>query len=770
VSLNGVKLAASLAGIDSPLNRVTVEMSAVDERPVSAPWTFENVPWLQGFGAWLAGGMRGGLDRLSVVDATNTNLVPPLVGLWQPDHPMDAPRLGGSMDAWQVGRSDSQTVTLLSPEIFTNRYRIVASATRPSGLVKVSLGGDGGTTNLDVISAPDRRLIEVDVRPNDGRAEPLVGGPFVYRRSAIGWTQAILREGGRVWLVALALVGLARLLALPFGLALPPVPGLVGWLLVGLTGLVLGLATLTLTVLIAEHILDAMPHTVESISYLFQANVLMEGGRWAAAPFAPDFFEQAYVAATPDGRWFGVLPPGQSILLAAGLWAGAPWLVSPIASSLAVGLTVVLGRATHGALVGVLAGLLMLFSPFVLMLSGDMLAHPAGLALTVMMMLGVVVALRKPATLGWLLAGLAMGGLVLTRPLAAVGIGVPLTLLMVLTTRAAPPRSMLTQALIFVVAAAPGVILAGWFNAGLTGSAFLPPLSLWSDLDRIGFGLTVGTRGGHDLSTALGNSWANTAVLLRHLFGWPSYLTLALACVPFVLGSNNRWDRMLLICAVGLGVAHWLYWSDGIIYGPRYAFEAVAALALLTARGATLLARADGSIPAEREAFKGVPLSEAGPNGPAAGEASRGLSGSGLPTSGQVGGSRPERQQEAGTDRGGLTSAPLVAGLVAALFAVNVVGYLPDLVLSYRDYNDVSPAARKVVQEAGLEKAVVFVKSDWPDWQSYGELFLENSPLLDGRVIYVRDLGDAENWRIMARYPDWRWWQLRDLQLTEIRR
>ena len=37
----------------------------------------------------------------------------------------------------------------------------------------------------------------------------------------------------------------------------------------------------------------------------------------------------------------------------------------------------VLGRATYGPLVGVVAGLLLLFSPFVLMLSGDMLAHPA---------------------------------------------------------------------------------------------------------------------------------------------------------------------------------------------------------------------------------------------------------------------------------------------------------------------------------------------------------------------------------------------------------
>jgi hypothetical protein len=49
-------------------------------------------------------------------------------------------------------------------------------------------------------------------------------------------------------------------------------------------------------------------------------------------------------------------------------------------------------------------------------------------------------------------------------------------------------------------------------------------------------------------------------------------------------------------------------------------------------------------------------------------------------------------------------------------------------------------------------------------------VFLANGPFLDRPVIYARDLGETENWRLMTRYSDWRWWLLRDLQLTEIRR
>ena len=163
--------------------------------------------------------------------------------------------------------------------------------------------------------------------------------------------------------------------------------------------MLLGLAALILTGLVSLFVLDAIPHTVESIAYLFQAEVLSRGGMWAPAPILPEFFHQAYIAATPDGRWFGVLPPGQSLLLAAGIAFGVPWLISPLATALAVGLTVVLGRLTYGTLAGVVAGLLLLFSPFVLMLSGDMLAHPAGLLLSVLMMLAIVAAIRGPATL-----------------------------------------------------------------------------------------------------------------------------------------------------------------------------------------------------------------------------------------------------------------------------------------------------------------------------------------------------------------------------------
>jgi hypothetical protein len=262
--------------------------------------------------------------------------------------------------------------------------------------------------------------------------------------------------------------------------------------------------------------------------------------------------------------------------------------------------------------------------------------------------------------------------------------------------------------------------------------------------------------------------------------------------VPFVLGSRNRWDRLLAVSVVGLLVAHWLYWSDGIIYGPRFTFEAVAALSLLTARGVVLLARADGIVPDEPEDEIVEPIEPVAtaptPTVVTVRHPAAPYAGAQVPVEEQT----PEPAEPLPV-RGGsdepltqpLSGVPLVFVLVVALFAINLVGYLPQLVPAYRDYNGIGPGGLKTVEAglaaadaaglaaadaAGLEPALVFVSSNWPDWQSYGQVFLANGPFLDGNVIYARDLGEAENWRLMNRYAEWRWWLLKDGVLSELRR
>jgi hypothetical protein len=808
VSLEGVELGASLApGSISrlPADQVAVGLSGVEARPNMASWVFDQMPALSGFGYWLAGGMRAGLDTIHLTDASGTDLVPALPPMLQPDEATGPPLSGTVPDGWGVDRATDGTVVLVSPPYAPDQYRVTIPLLRPSATVLVLLGKPIGGPAIDIVVAPDRRRFEIISREADGTSETLVGGPFTYRRSVFGWSQALVREVGRSWLVALALVAIARLVALSLRASTEPTESVLGELVPILAASVAGLATLALAALCAIFVLESMPHTLESVAYVFQAQIFSLGGLWAAAPPVPELFEEPYVLAQDD-RWYGVLAPGQSLLLALGMRTGAAWAITPLLAGLAVALTVPLGRATFGRTTGSLAGLFLMFSPFVLLLSGDMLPQPAALLFTVLLGLGVVLARSQAPRAGNILAGFAAGGLLLTRPLAALGVGLPLLVVMLWDGFRAGRVALGGRAMGLLIGAAVPLICFGYVNAMLTGNPLLSPALTWSAVDRLGFGPDVGTRGGHDLASALGNTWANTVVMERHLFGWPTYLTLALVLVPFVLVTRHRWDWILLASAFGLAAAQLLYWSDGIVYGPRFAFEAVAALALLTARGAAVLAvppvadpiservvakpAAESEPPPVAERSGAPTLSEPRPDfaeSPTLVEVAATQSEASTlvdhaPTSMELA-TIPKPAPEPDTvspaeasptlvTKGParrLTAAPFAALLIAWLVAVDLVGYLPDVVLAYNGYNGMSRAEQRLVEDAGLHQAIVFVTSNGTDWQSYGQVFLLNGPLLDGDIIYARNLGDVENYQLIGRYPERSAWLLENMKLTEIR-
>lgn len=712
-------------------DRIAIGLTGLDARPFMAAWVYDQLPRLSPFGYWLGGGMRAGIGPVRVVDSGGTDLVPPLPYTLQPDASADPPLVPGLPDGWTVDRAADGTVLLVSPPFSARQFRLEAPVSRPSATVLVALGEPGAGPALDVLVAPDRRQFEIVAREPDGAAERLVGGPFTYRRTSIGWIQALLREIGRAWLVGLALVASVRLVAFRMPTTVPvPFPG-AGDVLVLIAAAAIGLAVLTLASMVALFVLEGIPHTLESVAFAFQGQVMALGRLWAPAPELPQFFEEPYILIR-NGRWFGVLPPGQSLLLAVGVLGGAPWVISPLVTANAVALTIIVGRGIYGRMTGVMAGLLLLFSPFVLLLSGDMLPHPAALLLTVLIALGVAIGRSTAPVAGAVLAGFAAGCLLATRPLAFVGAGIPLLLLLLWGDRREQLRSLAMRAGMVAAGALLPVLFYAFVNASLTGSPFVTASAIWSDVDRVGFGDGIGARGGHDLASGLGNAWANTVVLERHLFGWPSYLTLALAMVPFIRGTRHLWDWALLASAVGLLASHLLYWSDGILFGPRFAFEAVAALALLTARGFALL---------------GEP---------------------GLPPDATVGSAMPPQSpKDPSAPR--LTAAPIVALFAATLIAVNLIAYLPDVVLAYHGYNGISRDGLRAIEEGGLQNGLVFVTSTGEDWQSYAQVFLANGPLLDRTVIFARNLGDGENYQLIGQYPGWSAWILERLHLREVR-
>ena len=734
--VGGIRLVGT-AGF-STTQSVGLSLSAAEERPAVARWAYEPRSRLEDVGLWFSTNVLSGVSGVTVALPDGSPILPSTPTIWQPLRDGDPPTTSGSLAVWEVGRDRDGDVQLVAPNVEQSVYAVRVPMIRPGPDVQVVLRPPTGNP-VAVRAAPDRRTLELVELIGDEDERVLVGGLFVYRRSTAAWAQTLIRELARPWLFALAFLGAAQLLAvrLPASFLGDSVPFTRSQTLVMAGSF--GAAALMLTALVASFVLERIPHVQDSVTYLFQAETLALGRLWVPAPAIPEFFAQEFILAR-DGMWFGKYTPGWPLLLALGVLADAPWLVSPVLAAITVTLTYLAGRRMYGGGVAALAAILMLFSPFFLLMSGEMMAHPAGLLWTTTLLYAAVVIWQRGDGLGsqrsdapgwqrghalaWLLAGLALGMLFITRQLTALGVGLaPLIVLGLAGLRA--PRLLPRYAALFLVGAAPPIAYLLYVNTVFTGSPLGNTYELWWDFDRIGFGPTVGMHGGHDLANGLANTFANLQELLRHLHGWPAYLTLALAFVPVAVASRNRWDWMLLGSAAGLILAYVFYWADGIMYGPRYYYESLTALTLLTARGCALVAD--------------LPM-------------------------------RVYRRAETADVKRLLTARPAVLVLLIGVIAGNVLGYLPAIVGASRGYNGVSRARLDVVEQAGLANAVVFVRQDWPDWQPYGSVFPANGPLLDTSVIYALDLGPVENRRLMAEHPDRDAYLLDGLELVEIRR
>lgn len=123
------------------------------------------------------------------------------------------------------------------------------------------------------------------------------------------------------------------------------------------------------------------------------------------------------------------------------------------------------------------------------------------------------------------------------------------------------------------------------FNAWLTHDLFTAPRTLFFAGDRWGFGSGAGFYGEHTLAAGLVNLDEQMTSLAIVLFGWPFYCTLAFLVIPFLTGKAQRADYMCLGIFLLIAAAYVGYFYHGIYFGPRYLFETLPFLLMLTARG-----------------------------------------------------------------------------------------------------------------------------------------------------------------------------------------
>jgi Dolichyl-phosphate-mannose-protein mannosyltransferase len=481
---------------------------------------------------------------------------------------------------------------------------------------------------------------------------------------------------------------------------------------VAAAGILLGSLAFVLYVAVVQY--HAEPHILDASAYYFQAKIFASGSLAAPVPGDLAAFQGPFMVAW-QGRWFAQYPPATSAVLAIGLLLHVPWLIEPLLGTAALAGVYWLGRRMYDGRTALLAVGLLALSPFYTYLAASYLSHTVALACEVGYMVFLVRFVDTRRTRDLAIAAAALAVMFAARELSATLVGV-VTAGWVLVRHGGElwhdRRRALPAVAISLAVLAIGLALYSAYNAAQTGNPLLLPRTLFSPADRYGFGNGVGFYGKHTLAAGLVNLDELLTSLVIDLYGWPFYLTLALVPLAFLRPDRARgFDWLNLSLAATLIFAQVGYFYHGIYLGPRYLYETLPMLALLTSRGATALAGLCGRA---------------------------------------IGRAWPFIQMRRAVLVGGAMAGVALVGLVLC----NLLFYLPRQLALHQDFTGL-PAAQPVdvtaIYGAHLHHALVITDN----WFVYNYvLWPLNDPGLRGDVLYALAPTAADQARLRAEYPN----------------
>lgn len=454
-------------------------------------------------------------------------------------------------------------------------------------------------------------------------------------------------------------------------------------------------------------ILGGTPHVQDSVVYLFQAKIFATGKLWVETPKWSAFFEHQYVVNS-QGRLYGQYPFGYPFILSLGVVFGAGWLVNPLLGGINVILIYRLAKRYYEQTTSLFAVVLLVISPFYLLMNGTFMSHSAGLFYGLSAVYLTVTANRKRPLLRGLGAGLSLTLLVATRLLTSTVAGC-LLLFLELHNLIVLRRRALTHLVGLTIAGTIGMSAVLGHNVLLTGNPFSTAYDQF--LGTAVAGQELGFSHLHTPANALRNLDTLTSSLMHALFPWPGFLVLTPLLIPLINPRRKVTDLVMGLTLMGIVTVFFFYMWSSICYGPRYYFEAIPAMVILSARG--LLLVVDGGL-------------------------------------------KVAQTLKIRTDRAATRPVLQLLMLLLVLgFSFKRPNLYPEKIAQLRSYNVVSTAIVQNVRDAGITDAIVFVPTNpiWPTWLSYGSVFSHNAITFDGPVIYARSFGIHGDVLLMQEYP-----------------
>lgn len=375
------------------------------------------------------------------------------------------------------------------------------------------------------------------------------------------------------WGLGILVVGVGGVLAgrLSVHTRLPRLPTPKPWVVVfALAAGFASLAALTMDAVFARN-----PQLVDEMAQLLHARAFAAGRLALPLPEPPEFFLVAHTGLT-DAGWVSQYPPGQTVLLALGLWLHAEWLVNPLLGGVSVALVFLFGRGLYDSRTAVAAAFLYAASAWALFMSATYMNH-VGATAYALAAWALVWAGPHPGRWRLLLAGFFLAACAATRPLDAIAAAFPLGVWLVGARRLPAAGWMALGTL-------PIAVSWGYVNAQLYGSPFtLGYIALYGPEHGLGFHVDPWGLPFTPL-TALSNMVAAVRRLHIYAYEWPIPALLPLALWAAIGRPRMRGDLALGVGLLAIPCLYFFYWHSGFYPGPRLYFLAAPLIAVGTAR------------------------------------------------------------------------------------------------------------------------------------------------------------------------------------------
>lgn len=458
---------------------------------------------------------------------------------------------------------------------------------------------------------------------------------------------------------------------------------------------------------ISDKYLERIIHVPDEYGYLFTAKTLAQSKFYLDPPEHPEFYEKQIIF---EDRWISQYTPGHPLLLVPGILLKNEWLMPPFLATLSALFTFVSAKLLFGKKVAWLALILLITSPFYQMNSVNYMSHNSALFIGNLTFLFTALYLKWKNPYLLFFVSFSVIYMIMIRMYTGVFFALPIGLIILGKLRFRNRKTLSKELIYLVLGSILPLAFFGLFNYYNTGSIFKTNMTLGS------FSV-FGINEFRPPANALMDFLTNVYLLRETLFTFEKSIAF-IGILLFVITFKNKVAFWLTgLPVLSLIVAYFFYKGSWMMYGPRFWYETMSLLAIITAVGLTQINYLIETL---------VNLTNS------------------------------QKQL-------------IRFSTIFIVFTSTLIGYYqwhtkvepndwyqsftPSNANELKSFNYANTNLLNTVTETNLKNAVVFIKPG-VHWWNY--MVPSSKMYLDGEdnIIYVKDLGETENKKIINKYKE----------------